>query len=227
MSGHGGGGAAERCSQLLREQARDIWLATLLSPPDERPRQWAIWALAGDALRLPWTVSEPLMGAIRLQWWQEALAELSGHPLLTLLEKRDIRPLDDFLRATGRLHGGPFESPEEAGRWGRAAFIPLLEALGGSAANKAERALARAFGIAALLRLSSRPTRGGTNLTQGGEFDGELRLMAMEALKRAKPLRLRSHHLPFTLARPWLTGKPTPQWRLQLYLLARHLLKRA
>lgn len=53
----------------------DRYLAALLATPDARPRLLALAAFASELARVPLLASrEPAMGAIRLQWWRDALS---------------------------------------------------------------------------------------------------------------------------------------------------------
>lgn len=52
----------------------DRYLAALLAPPEARDGLLALAAFASELARVPFAVSrEPAMGAIRLQWWRDAL----------------------------------------------------------------------------------------------------------------------------------------------------------
>jgi phytoene synthase len=53
----------------------DRYLAATLAPPEARPALAAIAAFSAELARIPATVSEPLLGDIRLQWWRDALHE--------------------------------------------------------------------------------------------------------------------------------------------------------
>ncbi|MAZ03696.1 MAG: hypothetical protein CMN56_11220 [Sneathiella sp.] len=60
----------------------DRWLATLFAPPPARPGLFALLAFHAEIARIRETVSEPLLGDIRLQWWRDALTaiEEQGKP---------------------------------------------------------------------------------------------------------------------------------------------------
>lgn len=52
----------------------DRYLAALLAPPKARDALLALAAFSSELARIPFAVSrEPAMGAIRLQWWRDAL----------------------------------------------------------------------------------------------------------------------------------------------------------
>lgn len=59
----------------LRRHDPDRFLALLFMAPPARDTAMAVLALQHELQRTPQTVSQPMLGLIRLQWWQEALAE--------------------------------------------------------------------------------------------------------------------------------------------------------
>ncbi|MGE0764941.1 MAG: phytoene/squalene synthase family protein [Hyphomicrobiaceae bacterium] len=68
----------------------DRYLAATLAPAEARPALAALAAFAAEIARIPATVSEAMLGEIRLQWWRDALANgregrLSGHPVADAL----------------------------------------------------------------------------------------------------------------------------------------------
>lgn len=62
--------------------------ASLAAPPALRGRLWVLYAVHHELARIPFSVSEPMLAEIRLQWWADQLAALgegrpaTGHPLL-------------------------------------------------------------------------------------------------------------------------------------------------
>ncbi len=67
------------CGQLVRTHDHDRFLTALFAPPDKREGLFALYALNLELARVAELVREPMLGQIRLQWWQEALqAALSG-----------------------------------------------------------------------------------------------------------------------------------------------------
>ncbi len=223
MSAQRQGRAVAHCRAFVRDHDLDAYLATLLAPQDDQPRLFAIWTIAADALRLPWSVSEPAMAAIRLQWWREALEAGQGHPALDLLTgKAHLRPLEAFLDASARLHGPPLASVEECRQWSQDAFTPLMETLG----DEPDIPLARGHGMTFLLRRSHWRRKSGQPLLDDGLDRRAIAQEAQEALNLARPGR---DNLPFRLSRTWLkairkahaSGRlpSVPQWRRQLVLL--------
>ncbi len=74
----------------------DRYLAATLAPPAARPGLAAIAAFSAELARIPASVSEAMMGEIRLQWWRDALDDgrrgvLSGNPIADALIQAERR----------------------------------------------------------------------------------------------------------------------------------------
>ncbi len=90
--------ASSYCAQLLRRQDADRYLTALFAPSDRREALFALYAFNLEVSRARESVSEPLMGLIRLQWWRDALDEIYlGRPRAHEV----IRPLAAAIRAHG------------------------------------------------------------------------------------------------------------------------------
>ena len=82
--------AAERIT-LVRSGDYDRFLAIQLAPKAKRAALYAVTALHVEVARIAETVSEPLIGHIRLAWWREALEEIMAgqlprnHPVMLAL----------------------------------------------------------------------------------------------------------------------------------------------
>ena len=61
------------CAALVRSYDPDRYVATLFAPPERREALFALYAFGAELARVPERVSEPMLGAIRLQWWRESL----------------------------------------------------------------------------------------------------------------------------------------------------------
>lgn len=114
---------AERGStvrRIARDGDPDRSLAALFAPPDIRADLFALYAFNGEIARIAEQVSEPDLGAIRLQWWREAIqSEATGHPVADAfaetLRRRALSPA----RIEGLLEARHFEivnkvMPDEA-----------------------------------------------------------------------------------------------------------------
>jgi phytoene synthase len=68
----------------------DRYVAATLAPSQQRDALIAVAAFAADLRRITATVTEPMMGEIRLQWWRDAIAgfesgQSTGHPIADAL----------------------------------------------------------------------------------------------------------------------------------------------
>jgi NADH dehydrogenase [ubiquinone] 1 alpha subcomplex assembly factor 6 len=130
---------AEAQTQFRRYDP-ERWRATLFAPADLRFRLVALYAFNIEIARVRETVSEAILGQIRLQWWREALGEIAAggrhrqHPIVACVAaaKLDLdclnraidareRDLDDSLFADiGALE---VYASESAGAIFEAAFL--------------------------------------------------------------------------------------------------------
>ncbi len=69
------------CAAQVRRYDPDRYFAILLAPAPRRDSLFALHAFELELARVPERVSEPMLGAIRLQWWRESLEGIaSGRP---------------------------------------------------------------------------------------------------------------------------------------------------
>ena len=61
----------------IKRVDEDRWLSSRYAPESERRRLIALYAFVYELARVRNVVSEPGLGAIRFQWWRDALAEIS------------------------------------------------------------------------------------------------------------------------------------------------------
>lgn len=81
---------AEYCADVVRRLDRERYLAALFAPQAARARLLALYAFNTEISRVRETVSEALIGQMRLQWWREAIAEfrtgkVRAHPVAQAL----------------------------------------------------------------------------------------------------------------------------------------------
>jgi phytoene/squalene synthetase len=79
--------------KTLRAHDYERYVCALMEPARVQPRMFALLALNQELASTVEAASEPAVGAIRLKWWQEALAggkPLSEHPLLPLLAQAEV-----------------------------------------------------------------------------------------------------------------------------------------
>ena len=64
--------------RLIKRVDLDRWLSSRYAPPAARRALVALYALNYELVRVRGAVSEPALGAIRYQWWRDALEELAA-----------------------------------------------------------------------------------------------------------------------------------------------------
>lgn len=61
------------CRELARANDWERYLVSLFAPTTHRASLWAIYAFNHEVAKIRETVTEPMLGEIRLQWWREAI----------------------------------------------------------------------------------------------------------------------------------------------------------
>jgi phytoene synthase len=62
---------ANRLAASVRAADPDRYFATLFAPAPKRPMLFALYAFNAEVARIAESVREPMLGAIRLEWWRE------------------------------------------------------------------------------------------------------------------------------------------------------------
>ncbi len=74
-------GLANRLAQSVRTADPDRYFSALFAPAPQRPFLFALYAFNAEVARIAETVREPMLGAIRLEWWREtAQGAAKGSP---------------------------------------------------------------------------------------------------------------------------------------------------
>lgn len=69
------------CAEYVREYDNDRFLSALFSPADKRDDLFALYAFNLELSKIRETVSEPLIGRMRLQFWRDAVPLMeAGNP---------------------------------------------------------------------------------------------------------------------------------------------------
>lgn len=155
---------------LLRRHDRDRYLLSLFVPARARASVQAIYAFNYEIARVRETVSEPLLGQIRLQWWRDGIiAAYEGgagrrheilSPLVATIRRANLSRhyFERLIDARERDLAEPPATVAALEAYAEESAAPLqllvLEALGagGPAANQAARDAAIAYALAGLLR---------------------------------------------------------------------------
>lgn len=162
--------ALRHCADQVRRYDHDRYLCTLFAPARARGAILALYAFNVEVAKVRETVSEPMMGQIRLQWWRELIenapkGDLRKHPVAMALGAalRDFRlpaaPLERLLDARERdLVDEPPETLAALEDYGEATAATLLDlalaVLGvrDDAAREAARHVGIAWALTGLLR---------------------------------------------------------------------------
>jgi phytoene synthase len=160
---------ANRLAASVRAADPDRYFATLFAPAPKRPMLFALYAFNAEVARIAETVREPMLGAIRLEWWRETaegaargsarnhdvargLAQLFGESAIALAELEALIAARAFDSSADRF--ADFAALEDyvdstSGRLMRLA-AQVLEAPPGIAGTLREAGLA--YGLTGLLR---------------------------------------------------------------------------
>ena len=104
MGGYGLASDLEYCVDQLRRLDRDRFLAALAAPADLRADLMVLYAFNCEVARVRESVSEQMLGLIRLQWWRDAIGEIfAGNPRRHVV----VTPLAEMVRRRG-LSQAPF-----------------------------------------------------------------------------------------------------------------------
>ena len=100
------------CRDLVANSCAERLISLGYAPKQKRPVLLALYGFHAELQAIPFAVSEPPLGEIRLQWWRDALAEIfdkgkpRAHPVVQLLAQTignqpALRPaMDAALNAT-------------------------------------------------------------------------------------------------------------------------------
>src|ERR1700733_13342273 len=69
---------ANRLAASVRAADPDRYFSTLFAPAQTRPYLFALYAFNHEVARVAETVREPMLGAIRLEWWRETVESAHG-----------------------------------------------------------------------------------------------------------------------------------------------------
>lgn len=67
-----------RCAELVERGDPDRFLATMAAPGAARARLFPLYAFNLEVARAPWVTQEPMIAAMRLQFWTDTLEEIGA-----------------------------------------------------------------------------------------------------------------------------------------------------
>ncbi|MDO5613674.1 MAG: squalene/phytoene synthase family protein [Paracoccus sp. (in: a-proteobacteria)] len=185
----------------LRRADPDRFGASLVAPAGARGRLWTLYALHHEFARIPFSVSEPGLAEIRLQWWADQLARLgagqraTGHPVLEAV----AREWGADAGGLARLVEGHFRWCDRAPFAGADDALAMVDATAGALMVAAAGVLApglgavagqqgRGAGVAAFLRAWPALEAGGW-LRDAPDMAGALRKAGRTGFAEARAAR--------------------------------------
>jgi phytoene synthase len=188
-----------------RQGDRDRYWTALFAAPAARADLLALYAFNAEVARIPYLVSEPMAGQIRLQWWRDAID-------LAAEDSRTGNPVADALALAVRRRGLPksrLQSVVEARE-----FDLYTEPMGGVPELKTylKATAGSMFSLAAQVLGAS-----GADVETAAEFAGLA--YGLAGLLRALPAHMARGHrfLPLPALEHWQPGStPPPDLRRQL-----------
>jgi 15-cis-phytoene synthase len=209
---------AETCADIVRQQNRPRYIATLFAPDHLREHLFALYAFDAEIRRIPFLVSEPQIGEIRLQWWLDTIDAIYAgstldHPIAIALSAAikqghlPKQPLCNLIEAHTRdLYADPMPSLNDLegylGETNSAVIqmaAQILLAGKGQGLENAAGLLGVAQGIADLLVQQPHSPHGGTHLLPQ---DVDLIAHAGKRLGEAEQHRPVQGHVAFLPAAP-------------------------
>ncbi|MCF2872849.1 squalene/phytoene synthase family protein [Octadecabacter sp. G9-8] len=95
----------EACARIVQQGDPDRFLAVMSCPVEMRRILFPIYAFNVEVARAPWVTEEPMIAEMRLQWWRDALDEISAGG--TVRKHEVTTALSEVLDPEGaRLLGG-------------------------------------------------------------------------------------------------------------------------
>ena len=157
---------ASRLAQSVRAADPDRYFSVLFAPAPARPHLFALYAFNHEVARIAETVREPMLGAIRLEWWRETAEQAArgaprnhdvarGLAALFAAHKVDLAVLEGIIAArafdASAERFADFASLESyVDATGGALMRAACTILGGD--PSVARPAALAYGLAGLLR---------------------------------------------------------------------------
>ena len=154
----------------VRRYDRDRFVTALFAPPGPREDLFTLYAFNSEIARIRETVSEPMLGQIRLQWWRDIMdclcrGDATHHPLadqLSQLIRRQSLPKPLFDRLIDArdldMQDAPAETLDQLRLYvedssaGLSALAALVLGGGDGATEEAARHVGQAWGLVGLLR---------------------------------------------------------------------------
>lgn len=125
----------QACADIVAKADPDRFAAAMAAPVDARKTLFPLYAFNAEVTKAAWIASEPMIGEMRLQWWRDALDEITkggpvrkhevATPLSEALTPEAAKTLDKLVQARRwDLYKDPFEDEDH--------LLEYLEATGGA-----------------------------------------------------------------------------------------------
>ncbi|KAJ56658.1 phytoene synthase [Actibacterium mucosum KCTC 23349] len=102
----------QACAELVAKGDPDRFAAAMAAPVAARRVLFPLYAFNVEVSRAPWVTAEPMIAEMRLQWWRDALEEISaGGPVR---RHEVVTPLAEVLDAQGAVL---LDEAVDARRW--------------------------------------------------------------------------------------------------------------
>jgi NADH dehydrogenase [ubiquinone] 1 alpha subcomplex assembly factor 6 len=157
---------ADQCGRDLQRLDPDRWLTALFAPDARRSGLFALYAFNAEIARARESVSQPMIGQIRLQWWREAWEGIAAgkprqHPVVLALhehcrhlEQATVMALIDARERD--MDDAPFADLADLTSYARATSVPLMKLaaqhLDGPANDAVIDAAGTAYALTGILR---------------------------------------------------------------------------
>lgn len=154
---------ADPCMALAREGDPDLHRAAMFAPEPLRTDLMVLIAFDIELSKAAARSSEPMIAAMRLQWWRDLVVEAQAGapprahevagPLAALIRRRNLPPgiFDRLIAAREAERHGPMTA-EAFAAWQQDRVTPLLELAAGGQAHQALIAMGEAMALAFALR---------------------------------------------------------------------------
>ncbi|PWJ20467.1 squalene/phytoene synthase family protein [Jannaschia seohaensis] len=180
------------CAGLLDRGDPHRFRAAMAAPLALRRGLLPLYAFNLEVARAPWVTQEPMIAEMRLQWWRDALEEISAGgavrrhevvtPLAATLDAEGARALDGLIAARrADIETRPHEGRDSLQAYLDATAGELLWQAGRMAGSRAEaalRAAGRAQGAAAYLAAVPELVAKGRHPLPPGDAPSEMRALA-------------------------------------------------
>ncbi len=188
------------CARLVERGDPDRFTAVMAAPVAVRARLFPLYAFNVEISRAPWVTTEPMIAAMRLQWWRDALAEIRAGgtvrrhevvtPLAEVLSAKDTELLDDLIQARHwDIERVPFQDQAALmgylGTTSGNLMVVASRVLGGGV-DAAALAAGQAMGVASFLSALPEFCRHGGNPLPGEQSIHDLAVAGMDLLNRAR-----------------------------------------